>query len=223
MERSRAVWLYNNKQYERALQELVRDHADPKEDPELAYYLGLVYTRLERYDEALLYLEQVVTAHENVVLVYQCRMILSYIYNLTGRYRLAQFELEQLKKNGFNSPQVYASWAFAAFSLHNLEESVDLLEEAFSLDPDNANVMNSLGYILAELNRDLDRALELCKRANVKKPRKAAYMDSLGWVYYKKGRFREAKTLLSDAFQLSHGDSTVAEHLKLVMEALGEK
>src|SRR5574344_1035805 len=72
--------------------------ADPVE---LAYYLGLCYSKLKRYDDSLLYLEQVVTAagdnadssadEKTVERVMQCRFLLAVIYCLSGRKKLADF------------------------------------------------------------------------------------------------------------------------------------
>ena len=89
-----AVRLYNSKRYAIALEELTGLSKDPASNPELCYYLGLCYTQLEQYDDALLYLEQVVTTDLNILHIYQSRMILSYIYTQTGRFKLAQFVLE---------------------------------------------------------------------------------------------------------------------------------
>jgi tetratricopeptide (TPR) repeat protein len=80
------------------LQELLHvdtEDFDPGENTELAYFLGLCYTKLERYDEALLYLEQVVTAGQDPLRVYQCRLTLAYIYVITKRAKLAEFELKR--------------------------------------------------------------------------------------------------------------------------------
>ena len=59
---------------------------------ELAYYIGLCYAKLQRYEDALLYLEQVVTAGQNIDRVLQCRFLLAIIYTSTGRKKLADFD-----------------------------------------------------------------------------------------------------------------------------------
>jgi len=67
---------------------------------DLAYYVGLSYARLKRYDEALLYLEQVVTSGEDQNRIYQCRLTLAIIYTKTDRPRLADYELNKLAETG---------------------------------------------------------------------------------------------------------------------------
>lgn len=212
------IRLYKTKAYDRALAEFLAASDEPEGDVELSYYLGLCYAKLENYDEALVFLEQVVENHTNLLYIYQARMILSFIYNLTGRYRLTEFELKKLLESGFESAQVYAAFAFTAYSLGRVDDSLELLDKALALEPDNPNALNSLGYTLAEEDIDVRKALEVCKRAVNIAPDKAAYLDSLGWAYFKSGEIDEARRLLGKAFKLSGGDSTIADHLRAVID-----
>ncbi len=52
-------------------------------------------------------------------------------------------------------------------------------------DPKNSDALNSLGYMLAERGQKLDEAITLVERALVVEPGNGAYLDSLGWAYYK--------------------------------------
>ena len=214
-----AVRLYNNKRYELALREFNDIDEDPAANSELSYYLGLCYTQLERYDEALLYLEQVVTTESNILHIYQSRMILSYIYTITGRFKLAEFELDSLLDSGYESAQVYAAFGFIAYASGKREDAHAYLAKALALDPDNPNALNSLGFILAEENRDLEYALSLCRRAVDSQPDNPAYLDSLGWVYYKLGNIHEARNQLRRALSLSSGNSDIVTHMKAALAA----
>ncbi len=214
-----AVRLYNNRRYEMALRELNDLDEDPSTNSELSYYLGLCFTRLERYDEALLYLEQVVTTENNILHIYQSRMILSYIYTITGRYKLAEFELDSLLDNGYESAQVYAAFAFISYASGSRDDAHTYLEKALALDPDNANALNSLGFILAEDSRDLEYALSLCRRAVETNPDSPAYLDSLGWVCLKLGNVREARNHLRKALSLSSGNAEIVAHMKAALAA----
>jgi tetratricopeptide (TPR) repeat protein len=200
-----------------ALEELIGISDDPSSNPELCYYLGLCYTQLEQFDEALLYLEQVVTTDLNILHIYQSRMILSYIYTKTGRFKLAEFELESLLDSGYESAQVYAAFGYVAYQSGRTDEALVHLNKALSLDPDNVNAMNSLGYILAEEEKDLERALVLCRRAVERRPENSAYLDSLGWVYFKLGRISEARATLRKALSGSGGNKAIAAHMRAAL------
>jgi tetratricopeptide (TPR) repeat protein len=214
------IRLFRMKRYELALKELMRvpgDRCSSEETIELAYYLGLCYTKLARYDDALLYLEQVVTAGRDVLRGYQCRMTLAYIYVITKRSRMAEFELKRLQQNGFESAQLYTTLAYAAWLQKNYKNAVELYEKALELDENNTTAMNSLGYILADADMDVIRGLRLCRRAVDKKPQSAVYLDSLGWAYFKNGEMLEARTWLRRALELAPQEKEIRDHLRIVI------
>lgn len=90
------------------------------------------------------------------------------------------------------------------------------------INPEHDPTLNYLGYMWADRGENLDRALELVKRAVDIDPHNGAYIDSLGWVYYRLGRYPEARQRLERAIQLAPGDPVVYEHLGDVYVALGE-
>jgi tetratricopeptide (TPR) repeat protein len=214
------VRLFRNKRYEAALKEFLELETGDGEYPELSYYLGLCYTNLEKYDEALLYLEQVVASEAGLIHLYQGRMVLGVIYAITKRYRLAEFEFRKLLEDGFESAKVYSALAYTLFLQKKPDDSVALLEKALELEDDNANALNSLGYILADQNKRLGTALKYCERAVEKNPKNPAYLDSLGWVHYRIGDLKDARMLLRKALEYSPRNREILAHLRTVVEAM---
>ncbi len=93
-------------------------------------------------------------------------------------------------------------------------------------DPDDVLALNNLGYNLAEQNRKLDDAERMVRRAieidtdertKAGEPSTdhAAYLDSLAWVLFRKGKLKESRALLEKAVVLPDGlpDPTVWDHL----------
>ncbi|MDR2553322.1 MAG: tetratricopeptide repeat protein [Treponema sp.] len=215
------IRLFRIKRWDKALEEFLKVDTgsfEPEDNIELAYYMGLCYTKLERYDDALLYLEQVVTAAPDPLRVYQCRMTLAYIYVITSRSKLAEFELGRLVKGGFESVQIYTTLAYAAWSQHQYQKAVDYYQKALDMDQDNATALNGLGYILADSDIDIPRGIKLCRRAVERKPQNAAYLDSLGWAYFKNGNAAEARSWLRKAFDLGSHQQEIKRHMKIVVE-----
>ena len=204
----------NLKNYRSAIEEFLLVNEDPSESPELSYYLGICYTNLEKYDKALLYLEQVVTSNPDIQLVYQCRLILSYIYSITGRFKLAEFELKELLDAGFESAQIYGTLSYISYSQKMVDKSLDYLYKAADLEPDNPNILNSLGYILANEGIDSEQAIVSCKKAVRLKSEYPAYLDSLGWAYLKAGKSNEALLYLRKAFSLAGSNKLITAHLR---------
>lgn len=214
------IQFYKDKQYSDALAFFLALPADCGADKiEIAYYLGLCFAKLEKYEDALLYLEQVVTSGTNIDRVLQCRYLLAIIYALSGRKRLADFELNKLLETGYKSASVCASIAYIAWEQNDTAKCLDYYEKSLKRDPENVTSLNGLGYVLACQDKDLTKALSLCKKAVDSSPNSAACFDSLGWVYYKLGLFEDAKKYLSKAIALDKDNSVIEEHIKLVSMA----
>ena len=147
------IRLYRQKKYRQALDVFLSVHVEETEQPVLSYYIGLCYAHMDKHDEALLYLEQVVNSDIGFLHIYQSRMIMGYIYAVSGRYRLAEFELNRLLEDGYESAKVYAALAYAVYAQGKTAPAIANLEKALKIDPDNANARNSLGFILAHRHR----------------------------------------------------------------------
>lgn len=212
--------LYNQKKYSDALAFFLALPEDSGLDSqEIAYYLGLCYTKLKRYEDALLYLEQVVTGGGHLERVLQCRFILAVIYTKSKRKRLASFELNKLLESGYKPASVYASMAFIAWEQQEIDVALSYYEKSLELDENNVTSLNGLGYVLATENRDLTKALSCCKKAVQNSPDSAACLDSLGYVYYKLGLLKDARKYLEMAEQIDNDNEIIAEHIREVQLA----
>jgi len=218
----RGIRFYNSKRYEQALREFREIEGEISENVNLAYYTGLTLAKLARYEEALIPLEQVVSTSTSLLHVYQSRMILGFIYAVTGRAELAVYELNQLLKAGLESVQLYGSLGHVLYTLKRVDEAIAALEKALELNPEYANALNSLGYIYAESDAHAERAIELCRRAVKQQPRNPAYLDSLGWALYKKGSLREARKTLRKALDLAPRSAEIAAHMRDVVGGAAE-
>jgi len=217
------VRLFKENEFEQALKEfLSKDTADFSFDEKIehAYYLGLCYTKLKNYEEALTFLEQVVTSEHDILRVFQCRMTLAYIYLITKRVKMAEYELDKLQSSGMESPLLYNTLAYAAWLQKKHTAAIELYEKTLEIDSDNATALNCMGYILADTGLDVMRALRLCRKAVDFKPQNAAYLDSLGWAYFKSGEPLEARTWLRRALDIAPEEEEIIKHFKTVT---GEK
>ena len=93
-------------------------------------------------------------------------------------------------------------------------KSDDAYEKALDLDPDNVFVLNNYAYYLALRGENLARAENLAERCNTLAPEQASFMDTLGWVYYKQGKYDEALLWLTKADAAVNGTSgEILEHI----------
>jgi len=101
------------------------------------------------------------------------------------------------------------------------EAAEEFLKRAIEIQPDHTAALNHLGYTWADADRNLEEALLLLQRAVALEPENGAYQDSLGWVYYRLGRWSEARSHLTKAVQLLSRDPTIHDHLGDLEAAAG--
>lgn len=95
----------------------------------------------------------------------------------------------------------------------NFDKSEAEFRKVLDMNPKSASALNYLGYMLADRNVRLNEALEMIKKAVDQEPDNGAFLDSLGWVYYRLGRLDEAVEYLKRAIVHSGKDPTVNDHL----------
>jgi len=194
--------MFEAQEYEAAAEFLDEASYRFPESPDFPFLLSLALTRLERWDEA-------VESFESTV-------------------ELAREVKPQMLDESF-----YFQYAAAHERAGNLDEAEKLFRKTMELiarnDPDDQNqeftatVYNYLGYMWLENDRNLDEAGELIKTAADLDPESGAIADSLGWFYFKKGRFEEARDELLRAEQMIEtADPVVYDHIGRVFHELGE-
>lgn len=87
------------------------------------------------------------------------------------------------------------------------------LQQAIALQPENAGLLNHLGYLWAERGVRLDEAAGLISRALKQDPNNPSILDSLGWVRFRQGSVDEATRLLELASSVRPYDVTINDHL----------
>jgi len=107
--------------------------------------------------------------------------------------------------------------SFVAGSIYERQKKYDRAEEEFKKvlagDPNNAVTLNYLGYMLADRGIRLEEALGYVKKAIQLDPQNGAYLDSLGWAYYKLGNYELAEENLRKAIERTQNDPTVLDHM----------
>jgi tetratricopeptide (TPR) repeat protein len=106
---------------------------------------------------------------------------------------------------------------FLRGAMYERQKNFDAAEAEFrkvlSVNPDNAAALNYLGYMLADRNVRLQEAQDMIKRALAKEPNNGAYLDSMGWVYFRLNKLPEAEEELKQALAGMSHDPTVQDHL----------
>jgi tetratricopeptide (TPR) repeat protein len=97
--------------------------------------------------------------------------------------------------------------------MKNFTAAESEFRKVLNINPDNAAALNYLGYMLADRNVRLEEAQDLIKKAVAQEPNNGAYLDSLGWVFYRLNKLPEAEQHLRRALEVMSRDATVHDHL----------
>lgn len=93
------------------------------------------------------------------------------------------------------------------------DEALKRVIPLYNRNPEDASLANFYGYLLAEKGDSLDLAERLLGKALAKEPLNGYFLDSLGWINFKKGRYREALDLLLKAADKVASDAAIWEHI----------
>jgi tetratricopeptide (TPR) repeat protein len=153
--------------------------------PEIVYYLALAQREAKQTQQAVATFEEA----------------------------LHEAELDQ--DDEIVNAKFYFSYGATAEQAGLYEKAADLLRKSIALDPANAaEAYNYLGYMWADHNMHLEEAEGMIKRALQIEPTNGSYLDSLGWLEFRQGKFDQALAdLLRAAKNLEHDDSVVFEHI----------
>ncbi len=204
--------------------------------------LARALARLDRFDEALTETDEALKAAA-VSDRLGVRLLRVRVLIQAERHPQAEAECQALLKE-YTVPGETLELRYLLASVHTAKKehakAEEQLSECLRLDPSNATVNNDLGYIWADQNKNLDRAEEMIRKAIEldRKQRKgpaavaeaqdeqdnAAYIDSLGWVLYRKGDLAGARRELEKAGSLPDGeDPVIWDHLGDVYLRLNER
>jgi Flp pilus assembly protein TadD len=185
---------------------------------------GLCLDLLDRTDEAATHIRRVIDENPADL---EAVTALGNIYR--GRDRFA--EAADIYTKGIDTIKdpVATDWRIFYFRGVSLERSkrwkeaeADLLK-SLELNPDQPQVLNYLGYSWVDMGINLDKGLEMIKSAVDQRPNDGYIVDSLGWAYYRLGRYNEAVEQLERAVELKAEDPVINDHLGDAYWQVGRK
>ncbi len=178
-----------------------------------------IYVSEKKFDKAEEVLREALKGGVSDAVIYGS---FGYLAGLQGRYKKAvDYYSIAAEKDPTND--IYKFYlAATADRMGRRKEAVKILEEAVSRGSQVPEIYNYLGYIYVEEGRDLDKAVALIKKALEADPENGAYIDSLGWAYYRKGMLDEALEQIDKAARYMPDDAVIREHLGDVYFAKGE-
>ncbi len=207
---------------EKAIEKLEKGNELLPQD-DIAWRLRLQLLLAEnRLDEAVKVGKE---ADENVPDDSFIQFFLGSAYMLSDENEEAVIWLERASRAPARKPfksVVYSTLGDAQSNLGNSEEADRVYELALRYDPENHNAMNNYAYNLSVRGENLEKAQELALKAMELEPENAAYLDTMGWIFYKMGEFEKAKRFIKASIDLNADEASaeVLEHLGDVYDKL---
>jgi tetratricopeptide (TPR) repeat protein len=210
------------------LQRGIDEHAVPDDNGSFYYYLAGALEMQNKTDEALLAANSAAERQtKSADIVGRPAWILYHAKRYDEAEQAYEAVLEKLaddfETEGAREAVKQARSALSNINVikGNVPKGVEYLEQLLDEYPDDVGATNDLGYLWADSNQHLNRALQMTQTAVAAEPDNFAYRDSLGWAQYRLGRYAEAVTQLEKAIDKDDPDGEVLEHLGEVQLKLG--
>ena len=138
------------------------------------------------------------------------------IYDRARNYPEMAKSIDQAEKLS-TSKEEKEGVVFTRAAMFEKQKKYDQAEAEFrkvlEMNPQNHNAMNYLGYMFADRNQHLPEARQLIMKALELDPGNGAYLDSMGWLAFRQGKFDEAEDNLKKAVERQPKDATIYDHL----------
>jgi tetratricopeptide (TPR) repeat protein len=185
---------------------------------------GLNLADLKRHDEAITQLKALLEASPDDMRGY---LALGGVYASTEDYRSAaevyDKAVARLAKPANENWNIFYQRGIAYERLKEWPKAEPNFRKALELFPNQPQVMNYLGYSWVDMNMNLDEGLEMINKAVGLRPSDGYIVDSLGWAYYRLGKYEDAVRELEKAVSLKPDDAVLNDHLGDAYWRVGRK
>jgi tetratricopeptide (TPR) repeat protein len=193
------------------------------DDRELRILRAYVVGELGQVDEAV---KQLQALMNNTPADRELYLSVMQVYSQAKQFAEAEQAVDKALEYS-SKPEEQEYSRFMLGSIYERQKKYDLAEEQFkkvlAVDPFNASAANYLGYMLADRGVRLEESVKYIQKALQLEPNNGAYLDSLGWAYYKMDRCDLAEPHLEKAARLMSDDPTIHEHLGHVYLRMGKE
>ncbi len=177
---------------------------------ESVHRLAWLYVDDKKLEDARRLLELAIEVRTNVPLLY---MDLAAVYQQDEQWDKAMAALEQgLNYNPDNEDLLYQKGVIYELS-GDREQSLDYMEKLLEKDSNNAKVLNFIGYTWVDEGINMEDAENYIRRALEQEPESGFIIDSMGWLYFKRGDYQEALNWLNRAEEKMPEDPEITNHL----------
>jgi tetratricopeptide (TPR) repeat protein len=210
-----------SKDLPRAMQLGKESYAKYPSDPSIKTSYALLLGESLQTDEAVKLLRQLLNGTAGDRDTY---LNIAQVYEQAKRFKEAETAAQAAEALPGSAQNRKMCW-FLLGAIYERQKMYDKAEAEFknvlAVDPANAPALNYYGYMLGDLGQRLDEAQAMVQKALKQEPYNGAYLDSLGWIYYKQNKLPEAEATLQKAIARESHDPTILAHLGDIYAKMG--
>ncbi|MFA6472960.1 MAG: tetratricopeptide repeat protein, partial [Candidatus Latescibacterota bacterium] len=183
---------------------------------------GGIYMELKQYEDAIAIFEFLSESDPDNP---SYTLSLTQAYNAAGKYDKSEAELLERLKNDPENTRYLMQLGIVYDALKNFPKAEDSLLRVIKKEAGNALALNNLAYMYMENGKNLSKAMDMAKKAASLDPDNGAFLDTLGWGYYHKKNYSEARKYIELALKNSDDQDkgVIYEHYGDVLARLGLK
>lgn len=211
-----------NHQIDQAIDEAKQALTQDPKDQALTISLAMLYSEKSDTSTATQLLRELLKGTDSDRSIY---LYLAEVQVSGKKFADAEQSAEKAEALSHAASDKQAAWIMLG-SIYARQKKYDRAEAQYKkvldVNPDNAEGLNDYGYMLADRGVRMAEATSLIQRALKQDPNNGAYLDSLGWAYFKQNRLAEAEQYLRKAIERQGNDPTILGHLGDVYLKLGD-
>ena len=206
-------------EHQKAIDTLAKAQAIVPNDAGITAFLVQSYLQAKRYTEAAMLSAEAQKKHKGDLRF--TRLHARALFETGDRSRAIAL-MESAMRSAPQDTASHLALADLYVDAGREPDAVKMLEASVQKFPKDADVLNFLGYLLADRGERLDEAVSLVTRALQIDPDNPSYLDSLGWAHFKRGSFEEAHKHLARAADALPTNSVVQDHYGDVLARMGK-
>jgi tetratricopeptide (TPR) repeat protein len=217
-----AVTRINGHDYAGSIEELKAAEVLDPENPVILYNLGVSYSGTGLHNTAISYFNKILELPLQYVDILSLRKLLAYSHIMLSQPDKAMDHIDTCLSVAKRDIAALSMKGYCLEHTGKHEDAEKTFEEILLIEPDNINACNSLAYLIAKRNGDLNKALKYAKKAHNVRQDNPSYLDTMGYVYLKRGQSDMAKNFLKKALNLLPDSDDIRRHVKELLKLKNE-
>ncbi|MBP8081900.1 MAG: tetratricopeptide repeat protein [Spirochaetes bacterium] len=180
--------------------------------------IASAYAKDGLFRTAIEYCEKIEKLNSGYIDIHQIKKLKAFSLAMTNNYDMAEKITREVLFSFPDDSQSLGILGFIYDKMNRRKEALDCYKKIISKDSSNATALNSIAFLMVETGSDLNAALSFAKKALEANRDNPAYLDTIGYVYLRRGETEMAKKYLKAAFEKMPENEEIKSHLNELLK-----